>query len=86
MRKRAKHERRSRPSRRLRSRLILLSIAGIAVSGCARTIEGTVAQICGPNNWQEIGTRKADKITDDTAREIVGNNKARAAWCSQKKV
>jgi hypothetical protein len=63
----------------------LLSIAGIAVSGCSRTIEGTVAQMCGPNNWQEIGVRKGDKITDDTAREIVGNNKARAAWCSQKK-
>lgn len=44
-----------------------------------------MAQMCGPNNWQEIGVRKGDKITDDTAREIVGNNKARAAWCSQKK-
>lgn len=43
-----------------------------------------MAQICGENNWREIGVRKADKITDETAREIVGNNKARAAWCNKK--
>jgi len=44
-----------------------------------------VAQVCGPNNWREIGVRKADKITDDTAREIIGNNEARAAWCNAKR-
>lgn len=63
--------------------LSLLLVAAL-LSGCGRTIDGTVAQICGPNNWQEIGVRKSDKITDDTAREIVGNNKARAAWCNPK--
>ncbi len=57
----------------------------MALSGCSQTIEGTIAQVCGPNNWREIGVRKADKITDDTAREIIGNNEARKAWCSQKK-
>ena len=63
--------------------MILLGIAVTAalLSGCSRSIEGTVAQICGENNWREIGVRKADKITDATAREIVGNNEARAAWC-----
>lgn len=79
------HERKSPPSRRLRFSAILLGIAGIALSGCTRTVEGTIAQVCGPNNWREIGVRKADKITDDTAREIVGNNEARAAWCNAKR-
>jgi hypothetical protein len=37
-------------------------------------------------DWRQIGVRKADVkvISDDTAREIVGNNKARAAWCNPK--
>ena len=87
MRKQGQHARRSRPSRRLRSRLISLGIVATAVvlSGCGKTVEGTIAQVCGPNNWREIGVRKADKITDDTAREIIGNNEARRAWCSGKK-
>jgi hypothetical protein len=54
----------------------------LIVSGCAQSTEGTVAQVCGPNGWREIGVRKADKIGDDTAREIIGNNEARAAWCN----
>lgn len=59
----------------------------MALSGCGRTVEGTIAQVCGPNNWREIGVRKADigKISDDTAREIIGNNEARAAWCNAKR-
>lgn len=58
-----------------------LILVALLTGGCTRTIEGTIAQVCGPNNWREIGVRKADRITDDTAREIVGNNEARAAWC-----
>lgn len=85
MRKRAKHETKLRPKRRLKSRLIFGSFAlTVALSGCGRTVEGTIAQVCGPNNWREIGVRKADKIGDDTAREIIGNNEARSAWCKQK--
>lgn len=67
--------------------ILLATVATAALlSGCGQTIDGTVAQVCGPNNWREIGVRKADKITDDTAREIVGNNEARAAWCNAKRV
>ena len=62
-----------------------LLLAAALLSGCGKTVEGTIAQVCGPNNWREIGVRKADKITDDTAREIIGNNEARRAWCSGKK-
>jgi len=55
------------------------------ISGCAKAPEGTLAQVCGPNGWREIGVRKADVITPDTAREIIGNNEARQAWCAPKK-
>jgi hypothetical protein len=41
--------------------------------------------VCGPNGWREIGVRKADVITPDTAKEIIGNNDARAAWCTPRK-
>jgi hypothetical protein len=62
----------------------LLVTAAIALSGCGKTVEGTIAQVCGPNGWREITVGKDDKITDPTAREIVGNNKARAAWCDKR--
>lgn len=58
--------------------------ATVLLSGC-KTTEGTLAQICNENGWREIGVRKGDVITDDTAKEIVGNNVARDAWCVQKK-
>jgi hypothetical protein len=47
-------------------------------------VTGTAEQLC--RDWRQIGVRKADVkvISDDTAREIVGNNKARAAWCNPK--
>ena len=45
---------------------------------------GTLAQICtGKGGWREIGIRKKDLITPDTAKEIVGNNEARMTWCGK---
>ena len=76
-------ERKSKPRSRTNCKLICASIAAIVVlSGCAKPPEGTLAQVCGPNGWREIGVRKADVITPDTAKEIIGNNEARHAWCS----
>jgi len=65
-------------------RIITLIMLSTPLSGCGRTTEGTLAQVCGDNGWREIGVRKKDVITDDTGREIVGNNKARDAWCNKK--
>lgn len=54
------------------------------VSGCGTTqIAGTADKMC--QDWREIGVRKADVIGDETAREIIGNNKSRDAWCAAKK-
>lgn len=44
---------------------------------------GTAEKVC--RDWRDIGVRKGDVITDGTAREIIGNNEARAVWCSSKK-
>lgn len=62
--------------------LICANIAATA-SGCATPPkpEGTAEQLC--RSWREIGIRKADKITTDTAREIVANNEARPEWCGK---
>jgi hypothetical protein len=76
---------RLRPRRRTSCKLICAAFAAIAISGCAKAPEGTLAQVCGPNGWREIGVRKADVITPDTAKEIIGNNEARQAWCTPKK-
>lgn len=66
-------------------RLCTAIVVTAVLSGCAAPRQGTLAQICNDNGWREIGVRKADKISDDTAREIVGNNVARAAWCNAKR-
>lgn len=62
--------------------LLCGSIAG-TVSGCAPEPkpEGTAQQLC--RSWKEVGIRKADKLTTDTAREIVANNEARPEWCGK---
>lgn len=75
----------SKRSKLLKSALISSAIAWTAcLSGCAPAqITGTAAQIC--QDWRTVGVRKADAITDDTAKEIIGNNEARAVWCQQKK-
>jgi len=53
-------------------------------AGCAQNqITGTAEQLC--RDWRQIGVRKADKISDDTAKEIIGNNEARGVWCAPKK-
>lgn len=67
---------------RLRWTLLCASIAVIA-NGCAKDErpEGTAAQLC--RSWKEVGIRKADKLTTDTAREIVANNEARPEWCGK---
>lgn len=67
-------------------RLCAAFVVTAALSGCASTREGTLAQICNDNGWREIGVRKSDKISNDTAREIIGNNVAREAWCNAKRV
>lgn len=55
----------------------------LLTSGCAQQPkpEGTAQIIC--RSWKEIGIRKADKLTTDTAREIIANNEARPEWCGK---
>ena len=79
-------ERKSRQRSRTSCKLIFGAFVGIASSGCATAPTGTLAQVCGPNGWREIGVSKSDVISPDTAREIIGNNDARQAWCQPKKV
>lgn len=61
------------------------SIAAIflmALSGCAQTEvkpDGTAVQIC--RTWETIRPSRKDVLTDDTAKQIAGNNVAREQWC-----
>lgn len=63
--------------------LLCASIVATASSGCASAPkpEGTAEQLC--RSWKEIGIRKADKLTTETAREIVANNESRPEWCGK---
>ena len=66
--------------------VVIVLIAGL--SGCATAPTGTLAQVCGEGNWEEIRPIEAeiDKIPPDIGKKIVGGNKARAAWCTPRKV
>jgi hypothetical protein len=55
-------------------------LGGCSLFQPAKT-EGTAAQMC--RSWKEIGTRKADRISPDTAREILANNESRPEWCGK---
>lgn len=58
------------------------AIAAIALasSGCSQTVAGTAAHVC--ETWRSVTISKRDKLTDQTAKEIAGNNAARETWCN----
>lgn len=79
-----RNAKRSNALHRLKWITLCASIAATAgLNGCAKDErpEGTAAQLC--RSWKEIGIRKADKLSTDTAREIVGNNEVRPEWCGK---
>lgn len=63
--------------------MLLCASSAVIVSACGTVPkpEGTAEQIC--RSWKEIGIRKADKLTTETAREIVANNESRPEWCGK---
>lgn len=65
--------------RKLAPLAILLSVTLAGCSSVGKEIEGTAAQIC--RTWKPVFTSKDDKLTDDTVRQIVGNNEANRTWC-----
>lgn len=74
-----------KPSAKLLSSA-LISLAGIATSGCADwgTVTGTAKQVC--EQWRPIRPSRADKLTDGTTKQLAGNNAANEAWCGERKV
>lgn len=58
---------------------MLLSATLAGCSSAGNVIEGTAVQIC--RTWKPVFTSKDDKLTDETVRQIVGNNEANRAWC-----
>lgn len=55
-------------------------VIAMASSGCSQTIAGTAAHVC--ETWRPVTISRHDKLTDQTAREIAGNNAARETWCN----
>ena len=60
--------------------LCVLSVV-TATSGCSQTVAGTAAHVC--ETWRSVSISKHDKLTDQTAKEIAGNNAARETWCQR---
>jgi hypothetical protein len=57
--------------------MLLASLA--LLSGCSQTVAViAVEELC--QSWRHQSVSKRDKLTDETASQIEGNNKARPAW------
>lgn len=67
----------------MRKHVLLAMLLSGMLAGCSSlnggVIEGTAVQIC--RTWKPVFTSKDDKLTDDTVRQIVGNNEANRHWC-----
>jgi hypothetical protein len=53
----------------------------VLLSGCAQTpvpVPIATDKLC--QSWQHKTIKKADKLTDETASKIEGDNKARVEW------
>lgn len=58
---------------------VTLSALLMTACGSGSAIKGTAVQIC--EQWQPILPSRKDVLTDDTARQIAGNNAANQTWC-----
>ena len=61
----------------------LALLLSVSLTGCSGSIAGTASQVC--QTWQIVTISKDDKLTDQTAKEIAGNNAARQTWCKDQK-
>ena len=61
---------------------VMLSASLLTACGSGSVISGTAAQIC--EQWQPIYPSRKDVLTDDTAKQIAGNNAANQTWCKTK--
>jgi hypothetical protein len=70
------------------ARLTMLLAVCLILPACSSTsIVATVdpGQLC--QSWREISTSKDDKLTPDTARQILGNNLGRqSAGCAREPI
>ena len=70
---------RNKPQPLLRLSIPLASL--VLLSGCAQTpvpVPIATDKLC--QSWQHKTIKKADKLTDETASKIEGDNKARVEW------
>jgi len=61
-------------------RLALLVLAlSLTLAGCSKNTFAINGANC--ESWATIYPSRRDVLTDDTAKQIVGNNAARKSWC-----
>lgn len=57
----------------------MLSVSHMTACANTTATEGTAVQIC--KQWQPIYPSRKDVLTDETAKQIAGNNAANQQWC-----
>ncbi len=65
--------------KKLAALAVMLSASLMTACGSGTAIKGTAVQIC--EQWQPIMPSRKDVLTDETARQIAGNNAANQTWC-----
>ncbi len=65
--------------KKLAALAVTLSASLTTACGSGSEIKGTAVQIC--EQWQPIMPSRKDVLTDETARQIAGNNAANQTWC-----
>lgn len=68
--------------KKLAALAVMLSALPMTACGSGYEIKGVAAQIC--EQWQPILPSRKDQLTDETARQIAGNNAANQTWCGTK--
>lgn len=61
--------------------ICFITLNALGFAGCSsnNSVKGTAVQIC--EQWQPILPSRKDQLTDETARQIAGNNAANQTWC-----
>lgn len=61
-----------------------LTLAALALGGCAQNVIGTVDQMC--DSLPPISVSKCDVLSDDTATQIEKDNVAKEVWCGKRQI
>jgi hypothetical protein len=69
----------------MRKRSLLAVLLSVTAAGCSSGIPGIEpTYVC--HSWLPISVSRKDVLTDETAKQIAGNNAAAEVWCGERPI